>query len=320
MFQFIQNTIAYVYYTLVHNAPSLLLGIFTAALIKVYVNPNKFKALLLNNAGLSIPGSVAFGAFTPFCACGTMAVILSMLTTALPWGPIMAFLTSSPLMSPDKFILLSGIIGLKFAAALAAASVLLGLGAGYITHLIERKSSFLDNQTRFASEDGSSCGCEAAAASCCTPKKTSPLKLAINKYKLAELTKVLYEIGIKRILVYFSLFAALGYMINQFVPTDLISLYLGTGNLFAVPLSALIGLPLYISGSSSIPIIKTLLESGASEGAMLAFMITGPGTSAGVIAGITAIIKKKAVVLYVAYIFIGAILLGYLFDFINLFL
>jgi uncharacterized membrane protein YraQ (UPF0718 family) len=49
---------------------------------------------------------------------------------------------------------------------------------------------------------------------------------------------------------------------------------------------------------------------------MLAFMLTGPGTSAGVIAGITTIMKKRAVGLYVAYLLAGAILLGYAYDLI----
>ncbi|MDF2840767.1 MAG: hypothetical protein K0Q99_1539, partial [Clostridia bacterium] len=100
MLKLLQETLLYVLNTLVHNAPVLAIGILVAAAINVYVDPERLKRAIAKNAGVSITGSVAFGAFTPFCACGTMAVIVSMLTTALPWGPIMAFLTSSPLMSP----------------------------------------------------------------------------------------------------------------------------------------------------------------------------------------------------------------------------
>lgn len=132
----------YVIKTLIHNAPYLMVGILIAAVVKVYVDPDKFKTAILKKANISIPGSVAFGAFTPFCACGTMAVIVAMLTTALPWGPIMAFLTSSPLMSPDEFIMIAGIVSLKFAIALTVASVIIGLGSGYISHLIEKNQIF----------------------------------------------------------------------------------------------------------------------------------------------------------------------------------
>ena len=333
MLNLLMETINYVVSTLAHNAPILALGILVAAAIKVYIDPEKLKDALVKKTKVSIPGSVAFGAFTPFCACGTMAVIVSMLTTALPWGPIMAFLTSSPLMSPDEFILYSGIVGFKFAVALTAASVILGIVSGYITHYIDRNTDFLKNQARFANmkKASSCCGSEISAAreeqsccvsngmesSCCTsPKEQSRFKVLVRKYKLGELAKVFYEVGVKQVLVYFSIFAAIGFMINKFVPAALIANYLGSGNIFAVPLLALIGLPLYVNGASSVSVISTLMANGASGGALLAFMITGPGTSAGVIAGLTTIMRKKAIALYIAYILTGGIILGYLYDFL----
>ena len=54
--------------------------------------------------------------------------------------------------------------------------------------------------------------------------------------------------------------------------------------------------------------------SARTGGAMLAFMITGPGTSAGVIAGIATIMKKRAIFLYVMLLFVWGVLLGYLYD------
>ena len=60
--------------------------------------------------------------------------------------------------------------------------------------------------------------------------------------------------------------------------------------------------------------IQSLLQSGASEGAMLAFIITGSATSAWVIAGLSTFMKKRVVGLYVAYIIVGGILSGYMYD------
>jgi uncharacterized membrane protein YraQ (UPF0718 family) len=111
VFEILRNTLLYVLNTLAHNSPALVLGVLIAAAIQVYVDPEKMKGWLMRRSSVSIPATVAFGAFTPFCACGTMAVVLSMLATALPWGPVMAFLTSSPLMSPEEFVMMSGILG-----------------------------------------------------------------------------------------------------------------------------------------------------------------------------------------------------------------
>jgi len=133
-------------------------------------------------------------------------------------------------------------------------------------------------------------------------------------YKIIELLKVIYSLGIKRILPFFALFAAVGYMINHFVPGEFITMFLGTGNHFAVPLLALIGLPLYVGSASAAPLVNTLIEAEVSQGALLSFMITGSGTSIAVIAGLLTIMKKKAILLYLAFLLGLGILSGYLFN------
>jgi uncharacterized protein len=304
-----QDTFKYLLQTLVHNAPILLFGILVAAAIAVYGNPEKIKMRLSNRATTSVFVTVAFGAFTPFCACGTMAVVVAMLSTAIPWSAIMAFLTSSPLMGPDEFILISGIISPRFALALTAASVGIGLFSGFITHLIEKRTRFLDGQIRFAKPAPMIEEDEAELTDVRQRQWAKP-----DKYKIKELFRYLYDIGVKQVLLYFSIFVIVGYLINRFVPTEWITSLLGNENPLAVPVMALVGLPLYFTGPSSIPIVQALMESGAGTGALLAFMITGPGTSAGVIAGIATIMKRRAIFLYLIYMLTGAIVTGYLAE------
>ncbi len=346
----LSQTVTAVFTSLYHNWIPLSLAILTAVLMKVYVDAQRFKKALLNRPNVSIIASVVFGAFTPLCACGTMSVVIGMLTTTLPWGPVMSFLTSSPLMSPDSFIMLTGIIGLNFAVALTVASIFIGLGSGYITHAIEKKTDFLKNQTRFGEKKSkdqacacsetavepcgcsttetnavSGCGCSesAAAADSCGCSESVNLNLSkdgkkvpqfLGRFKLREISKALYTVGVKQILLNFSIFIAIGYLINSFVPTSVIMALFSSDNIFAVPLAALIGLPLYVSGEAAIPLINSLMDSGASGGAMLAFMITGQATSAWVIAGIMAFMKKRVMLLYLGFILAGGILFGYLYD------
>jgi uncharacterized membrane protein YraQ (UPF0718 family) len=372
----LKDTVLYVLGTLVHNLPALVIGVFVAAALAVYLDPEKMRGWLTRRSSVSIPATVAFGAFTPFCACGTMAIVLSMMATTLPWGLIMAFLISSPLMSPEGFVFISGIIGPTFAIALAVASVVIGLGSGYITHLIEKKTTFLKDQLRFADHANSTssrCDCDEknqlaadtchagrtkklhrmsaaplrvkrASVACCAPKestcacdndgsmaasvrccaggslaidpavKVRPLGDYLKKYKIDQLFKSVFELGVVKILPLFALFAGIGFLINKFIPSTWIMAIFGADNVFAVPLAAVIGLPLYVNGDSSIPLIQSLMKSGVSGGAMLAFLITGPGTSAGVVAGIASLLKKKAIALYIGYLLFGAILLGYTYD------
>ena len=214
-----KDTALYLLETLRHNAAVLIAGILIASALQVYLDTERMKRWLLNRPALSIPATVAFGAFTPFCACGTMALVLGMLASALPWGAIMAFLTSSPLMSPDEFVVISGVLGVRFASALTAASLVIGLGSGYLANLLQKRTSFFTDQLRFAAPErissagapASGCGCADSAA----PAKV-PFSLAAfsKRLKLDKLFEAVFDIGIKKILPLFTAFAAIGYLIK----------------------------------------------------------------------------------------------------------
>jgi uncharacterized membrane protein YraQ (UPF0718 family) len=339
----LKDTVLYLVETLRHNAAVLIAGILIAGALQVYIDTERMKRWLLNRPALSIPATVAFGAFTPFCACGTMAVVLGMLASALPWGAIMAFLTSSPLMSPDEFVMISGVLGVRFSVALTISSLIIGLCAGYIANLLQKRTSFFAGQLRFAAPKkaagapASACGCAdsaSPAASCCAASpvvsccaaapavsccaaQTKPIfsfAAFSKRLKLDEFFSSVFDIGIKKILPLFSAFAAVGYLVNRLVPAEWISAVFGANNTFAVVIAAVVGLPLYVSGSAAIPLMDSLLQAGVSPGAMLAFMITGPGTSAGVLAGIAAILKRRALAYYVLCLLAGAIVLGYAYN------
>lgn len=330
----IMETLSAVIQSLQHNWFVLLITILVAVLFKTYVNSEKFSKLLLKQKSVSIFASVGLGAFTPFCACGTAAVIIGMLTTTLPWGAIMAFLTSSPIMSPEGFIMISGIVGLRFAVGLTIASVVIGLASGFITNIIEKKTYFLVNQTRYSdskksvksscscSTEKSNCGCstEKNSDGCCQSTLMDKEPTLFEKLKLKQLGIEFINLGLKQILLFFSIFVAVGFLINYFIPASIVDVLFGANNLYAVPLASIIGLPLYITTESGIPIIQSMLQSGASEGAMLSFMITGSATSAWVIAGLSTFLKKRAIGLYLAFIITGAILAGYIYDFASLFI
>lgn len=366
MNEILTETLAAVVGALLHNSPYLVLGVAIAAVIKVHTSPERLKELLLSRKTISIPAAVAFGALTPFCACGSMAIVISLLTTALPWGPIMAFLTSSPLMSPDGFVMIAGIVSTEFAVALTIASLVIGLGSGYLTHAVEKSTRFLEGQARFSGAMNSfreasppipSCletipayretGAVPAAAVCCcagngeTADRTMSIQTATScgctgsdsvlkagieargipnfaeRLKLRELGQAVIEIGLKQVLPYFALFTGIGHLINRFVPASIIMKIFGADNPLSVPLLAITGLPLYVSGASTLPVINALLAGGASSGSLLAFLITGPGTSAGVIAGLAMIMKRKAIMLYAGFLLAFAIVLGHLYDLIR---
>ena len=98
------------------------------------------------------------------------------------------------------------------------------------------------------------------------------------------------------------------------IPTEWILQLFSPEKVYSIPLAALIGLPIYVSGVSSLPLLETFLNAGAGGGAALAFLIAGQGTSVAVIAGISTFLKKKAVLFYIVFVLFGGIISGYIFQ------
>lgn len=101
-------------------------------------------------------------------------------------------------------------------------------------------------------------------------------------------------------------------LILFYVPQETIAGVLGGGNALAVPLAALVGLPLYMNEVGALPIVSGLLESGMQPGAAIAFLIAGPVTTVPAMAAVWGVVRPRVFALYVGVGLVGAVLLGLL--------
>jgi uncharacterized membrane protein YraQ (UPF0718 family) len=131
--------------------------------------------------------------------------------------------------------------------------------------------------------------------------------------RFIDFLKEMYSVG-KRLLVMFVGFAFIGYFLNGLIPASWVTALFGSGNVYSVPLAATLGLPFYINSEASLPLIRTLMDAGMSQGAGLAFMIAGAGTSIGAIGGALTIARWRVVALVVGVLWVGAIASGYAYD------
>ena len=138
------------------------------------------------------------------------------------------------------------------------------------------------------------------------------------KITLRAILKGLYTDG-KQLLAMFLGFAFIGYFLNGLIPPGWVSSIFGSGNLYSIPLAATLGLPLYFNSETSLPLVRALLDNGMSQGAALAFMIVGAGTSVGAIAGALTIARWRVIALVVSVLWVGAIICGYAFDLLRSF-
>jgi hypothetical protein len=83
---------------------------------------------------LAIVLATAVGAFSPFCSCTVIPVVAALLIGGVPLAPVMSFWIASPSMDPETFFLSVATIGWNMAVWRLAATLVLSLAAGYITH------------------------------------------------------------------------------------------------------------------------------------------------------------------------------------------
>ena len=317
---FVINLIEYalrqVLHTVAANWPFVLVSIFVSAAIKLYADQERVAAFLQKNRNGGVLISTIVAVTTPLCSCGTTAIVLGMMASVMPWAPIVAFMVSSPLTSPEELIYSAGLFGWPFAIAFFAASILLGLVGGAIAGFADSRG-WLKGQARMTQSvvtSPPSLGIMGGPAPLDLPviNQTTSARQPIT---LRAFASEMFDIS-KRLIPLFLGFVFVGYLLNGLIPAAWITSLFGAGHAYGIPLAATLGIPFYINTEASLPLVRAMLDSGMSQGAALAFLITGAGTSLGALGGAMTIARWRVIAIILGTLWIGAILLGIAYDFL----
>lgn len=276
----------------------LFIGISTLiALIFMYIPQDKLKNWM---SGKGIWGNimgVIFGAVTPFCACSTVPMTLGFLQAGVPFGTVMSFVISSPLMDPLVFILLGTFMGWKTAIGFLILTSFFAVIFGVILDKMgwsnQVKNVRIKQKSHEQNEE--------------IPKEFIK-RLKISFFKAWE--------DFKGVFIYMVIGVAIGAAIYGYLPEDLLAKVAGPENPFAVVVVALIGMPLYVRVESAIPIGLALMDKGASIGAVIALIISGAGIAIPELTMLASIFKKKIIIAFIVIVFISAVLSGLIFNMI----
>ncbi|MDM7912959.1 MAG: permease [Methanotrichaceae archaeon] len=277
----------------------LFIGItFLVGLIQEYVPEETIKKAL--GGRRKVLGSIlgaGFGSLTPFCSCSTIPLLLGMLNAGVPFAAAMAFLFASPLLNPVIISLFIVLMGWKVAALYFAVTFVAAVAIGLLL-----------DELGFAARVKS----VAAVRSCCDCQQETNARSRIRR-------SAAFALGLfRQLMPYLLLGAGIGAFIHGFVPTEIISKIAGPDNPLAVPVAAIIGIPIYIRAETMIPIGLVLTEKGMSVGAVLALVIGGAGASIPELTLLSAIFEKKLLAAFVLTIFAIAVAAGYLANLLAL--
>lgn len=268
-------------------------------IILMYVPEEKIRKKL---SGAGIFGNIitaGFGALTPFCACSTIPMTVGFLNAGVPFGSAISFLIASPLLNPIILGMLGAMVGIKAMAAYFviafSCSVLFGV-------LLERLGA-----QRYVKN------VRLKPATCCAGGEV------VDKRSLPFRGKVKAAFAgawgsLRPIMGYLLIGVALGAGIYGYMPQDFVMKIAGPDNPFAIPVAAVLGIPLYIRAETAIPIGLALMGKGMSIGAVIALIIGGAGMAIPEMTMLASIFKNRLVAMIVLVIFLTAVVSGYLFN------
>jgi uncharacterized membrane protein YraQ (UPF0718 family) len=117
-----------------------------------------------------------------------------------------------------------------------------------------------------------------------------------------------------KVWIYVAIGIAVGAGAHGYVPEDFMASLMGKSAWYSVPLSVLIGVPLYSNAAGIIPIVSVLIEKGASLGTALAFMMAVIGLSLPEMIILRKVLKLPLILTFVGIVASGIMIVGFLFN------
>jgi len=263
--------------------------------VKNYLSRNKLYGLEYLMASL-------FGTVTPFCSCSSVPLFIGFVSGGIPLGVTFAFLITSPLVNEVAVGLFIGLFGLKTTAIYVVSGVLLGTFAGIILQkfklekylspwVLEILANAQKDQENFIAE------------------KQNLLKRIPTIWH--EAIKI-----IKGILPYLLIGIAVGGLMHGYIPEGFFEQYMNKDNMFAVPISTILAVPMYSNASGILPVVQVLVAKGIPIGTAISFMMGVVALSLPEAMLLKKVMTWKLIAVFFGTVTICIIISGYVFNII----
>lgn len=268
---------------------SVLIG-----LMNEYVPASFFQRMLGGRYGLGNFLGVVLGGVTPFCSCSTVPVTAGLLQAGAPFGATMSFLIASPLIDPIILAPFLVLFGWKATVIYTIMCVVLSMVLGMLAERLGLAAQV--KQIRLVGGTGSQEGLDKSFGA----RLGRSLRMGID--------------GFREVFPHMLVGVAIGSAIYGLVPTEWIASVAGPDDPLAIPIAALIGIPLYVRAEAMIPIGAALASKGMSLGAVVALIISGAGCSLPEITLLSSLFKPRLVAAFVTIVLMVAVLSGLAFT------
>ncbi|MDR1302070.1 MAG: permease [Treponema sp.] len=237
-----------------------------------------------------VPASL-LGIASPLCMYGTIPIAASFAEKGMAEDWIAAFCMSSILLNP-QLLFYSAALGPVALVIRFVSCFICGALAGLCVRLFFRNKPFF-TFTKF----------ENMASRDTDPNPV--LRFLKNFGRNVKATGLYFLIGI-----------VLSAIFQRYVPPDAFGKLFGSNRGFGVLMAATIGIPLYVCGGGTIPLLQQWLTSGMTMGNAATFMITGPATKITNLGAVKIVLGIKHFVFYWLFVIASALLSGLAIDYL----
>jgi uncharacterized membrane protein YraQ (UPF0718 family) len=274
----------------------LVLIVFVVGIVRTWFSPERTRRLL---GGRSLfVGNVAasfLGIVTPFCSCSAVPLFIGFVEAGVPLGVTFSFLIAAPMINEIAVVLLFGMFGWQVTAMYIGTGLAIAIFAGYIIGLLglERHVEpwVYEIHAQHSELPGS------------IPFRD---RVMSGYAAVRDITGKVWPYVIAGI--------AVGAGIHGYVPEQFMAGIMGRSAWWSVPLSVMIGVPMYSNAAGIIPIIHALLEKGASLGTALAFMMAVIGLSLPETIILRKVLKPRLLAVFIGIVAAGIMIVGYVFN------
>lgn len=271
-------------------APYLLFGFLMAGILSVLISKEYVRRHLGGQGWLGSLKAALVGVPMPICSCGVIPLAASLRKHGASRGSTASFLASTPQTGIDSLMITYALLGWVFAIFRAIVAFLSGIICGIAVAAVSPPD-------QEAVED---CHDE-----CCQPNQ-QPMIQRMLRYGFITLPRDIARAVVLGII--------LSGIISGLVPDNFFSDSIGDSPV-AMLLMLIIGIPLYVCSSASVPIALAFIKAGISPGAALVFLITGPATNAATLTTLWQIIGKKQLAVFLITLAVCALVAGYAMNF-----
>jgi uncharacterized membrane protein YraQ (UPF0718 family) len=257
---------------------------------------------------------IAVGFITPFCTYSAIPMLVGLRQAGVPAAGYVAFIVAAPVLDPILFGALVLIVGLTAAityllvAFTAAFALALAAERINITRWLKPLSASLLTTLECSSEEASTLGDPAACDA--LPGNIAWRGLTTEAPHAARAATALLRSMAPLLL----LGVAIGLAITELLPASTAARITGVSDVFAIPLAAALGTPMYVNTELFVPIADSLGAAGVSTGAIIALTIAGAGANVPEFVILGRLAQFRLVGAFFGYVFLIAIVGGLLAE------